>query len=264
MFLAGIAAGLLLLFSPAAAGATEAPADDQADISDVVAEDEHIDDSDGVIEEDGGEAEGTITLAHAAEEAEHAAHEAGADHAVVECVKEAIENNDTERCIESPSPILPAKNEIIWGALSFALLLVALWKFGIPAATSMMDARTDRIRNDLEGADRARADAETVLADYQRQLADSRNEATRIIEEARQQADQVRRDLIARAETEAAELRQRNAEQIAGERDRVMDEVRAQVGVLAIELAERVVGASLDREANTRLVEEYISSVGTK
>jgi F-type H+-transporting ATPase subunit b len=137
-----------------------------------------------------------------------------------------------------------------------------MWKFGIPAAKSMMDARTERIRNDLDGADRARSEAETVLADYQRQLAEARTEATRIIEEARQQADQVRRDLTARAEAEGAELRQRNADQIAGERDRVLGELRTQVGVLAIELAGKVVESNLDQETNQRLIESYISSVG--
>jgi F-type H+-transporting ATPase subunit b len=235
--LAGIAVGFILLWVPGVAGATEtAPT---------------------------GEEQPTLTKEAAAEEIEHIAHEAGLDHEVVECVHQAAANNDTERCIESPSPILPASNEILWGSLSFIVLFVALWKFGIPAAKSMMDARTERIRADLDGADRARAEAETILADYQRQLAEARTEAGRIIEEARQQADQVRRDLTARAETEAAELRQRNADQVAGERDRVLGELRTQVGVLAIELAEKVVEGNLDQETNMRLIESYINSVGT-
>ena len=61
-----------------------------------------------------------------------------------------------------------------------------------------------------------------------------------------------------------AELRQRNAEAIAGERDRVMGDIQGQVAALAIELAEKVVGSNLDREANTRLIEDYINSVGAK
>jgi F-type H+-transporting ATPase subunit b len=207
---------------------------------------------------------GTLTHKQAAEEIEHAAKAAGLDTEVVECVKNAAANNDSERCVESPSPILPATNELVWGVLSFLVLFIALWKFGVPAAKGMMDARTDRIRNDLDTAERARTEAETILADYQRQLAEARTEASRIIDEARQQADQVRRDLTARAEAEAAELRQRNADQIAGERDRVLGEIRGQVGVLAIELAEKVVESNLDRETNLRLIENYINSVGAK
>jgi F-type H+-transporting ATPase subunit b len=205
-----------------------------------------------------------ITADEAAKEAGHAAEESGADHDVVECVENAIKNNDSDRCVESPSPILPATNEIVWGSLSFLLLLAALWKFGVPAAKSMMDARTERIRTSIDDAERAKADAEGVLVQYQAQLADARAESARIIEEARVQAEQVRRDLIAKAEADATELRQRTADQASAERDRVMGELRSQVSELAIELAEKVVESSLDREANMRLIENYISSVGSR
>ena len=206
----------------------------------------------------------TLTADELAEEIHHAGEDAGLDHATVECAVEAIENNDPDSCQESPSPILPASNEIVWGGLSFILLFLALWKFGIPAAKGMMDARTERIRSSLDDAETAKTEAETVLAEYQRQLADARTESARIIEEARAQAEQVRRDLIAKAEADATELRQRTAEQAAAERDRVMGELQSQVATLAIELAEKVVESNLDRDANTRLIENYISSVGSR
>ena len=125
-----------------------------------------------------------------------------------------------------------------------------------------MQARSDKIRDSLDEAERAKTEAGAVLADYQRQLADAKGEAGRIIEEARQSADSVKSDLMARAESEAEEQRRRNAEQIAAERDRVMSELQSQVAVLAIEMAERVVESNLDRDANMRLIENYINAVG--
>jgi F-type H+-transporting ATPase subunit b len=125
-----------------------------------------------------------------------------------------------------------------------------------------MDSRADKIRTSIDDAERAKNEAETVLADYQRQLAEARAESSRIIEEARAQAETVRRDIIARAEAEAVELRQRNAEQVAAERGRVMGELQGQVATLAIELAEKVVESNLDRDTNTRLIESYIATVG--
>ena len=82
-----------------------------------------------------------------------------------------------------------------------------MWKFGVPAVKNMEKAREDRIRNDLEGAEKARTEAEAEKAQYLAQIAGAREEAGRIIEEARQSAEQVRRDLIARAEAEADEVR---------------------------------------------------------
>jgi F-type H+-transporting ATPase subunit b len=198
------------------------------------------------------------------EEIHHLEEEGEIEFNVAECAILALENNDEERCQESPSPIKPATNELIYGGLAFLVLLGVLWKFGVPAASKMMTARAEKIRGDLDAAEAAKVEAETVLAEYQRQLADAKAESARIVEEARVQADQVGKDIKARAEAEANELRQRNAEQVGAERDRVMGEMQGQVATLAIELAEKVVGSNLDREANTRLIENYIATVGTK
>jgi F-type H+-transporting ATPase subunit b len=198
------------------------------------------------------------------EEIHHLEEEGEIEFNVAECAILALENNDEERCQESPSPIMPATNELIYGGLAFLVLLGVLWKFGVPAASKMMTARAEKIRGDLDAAEAAKVEAETVLAEYQRQLADAKAESARIVEEARVQADQVGKDIKARAEAEANELRQRNAEQVGAERDRVMGEMQGQVATLAIELAEKVVGSNLDREANTRLIENYIATVGTK
>jgi len=128
-------------------------------------------------------------------------HEAGK-----QCYEKAVKGGDfvPDDCQKAPSPLLPAKNEVIWGTAAFLVLLVAMWKFGVPAVKNMEKAREDRIRNDLEGAEKARADAESEKAEYLAQIAGAREEAGRIIEEARQSAEQVRRDLIARAEADAA------------------------------------------------------------
>jgi F-type H+-transporting ATPase subunit b len=180
-----------------------------------------------------------------------------------ECIKKLEKGKDVDDCQKAPSPILPATNELIWGGISFVALLVLLSKFAFPALKKGMDDRTERIRKDLDEADGAKTEADRIREDYSRQLADAKAEAGRIIEEARQAADGVRRDLTARAEAEAQELRQRNAEQLEAERARLMGEIRAQVSTLAIELAEKVVEANLDQATNTRLIESYIQQVGS-
>jgi F-type H+-transporting ATPase subunit b len=181
-----------------------------------------------------------------------------------ECIHLLEQGQAVDACQTAPNPILPATNELLWGAFAFIVLFgLFAWK-GYPAVKGAMDARAKRISDSLDEAEKAKVDAETILSEYQRQLADARTEASRLIDEARAQAEQVRRDLIAKAEAEAAELRQRNAEQVAAERDRVLGEIRGQVAALAIELAEKVVESNLDRDTNTRLIENYINSVGAR
>ena len=100
---------------------------------------------------------------------------------------------------QAKNPILPEANEIIWGSLAFIVLLIGMWKFAFPAVTTMMNDRTERIRRNLDDAERVKGEAQSILEEYQRQLADAKSEANRIIEEARQTAESLRRDLMARA-----------------------------------------------------------------
>ena len=184
-------------------------------------------------------------------------------HVEEECIELLEDGKKVADCHEAPSPIIPETSELVWGVISFAVLAFAMMKFAYPALKKSMDARANRIRENLDDADRVKAEAETVLEEYKRQLADARNESNRIIEEARQTADQLRRDLMQRAESEVGELRQRARDDIASAQERAMADLRNTVGTLAIELAEKVVEANLDRDANMRLIERYIQSVGS-
>lgn len=164
---------------------------------------------------------------------------------------------------EPANPILPAGNELIWGALSFLVLLFLMNKYAFPAIKKAMDARADKIRQSLDEAEKANQEAQQVLEEYKRQVAEAKNEASRIIEEARQAADKIRQDLRKQAEAEAAEIKRRGQEDIAAQASRTMADVRAQVALLAFELAEKVVEQNLDRDTNQALIERFINQVGS-
>ena len=165
--------------------------------------------------------------------------------------------------VQSKNPILPSTPEIVWGLVSFVVLFVIMAKFAFPAVQKSMEARTERIRTSLDDAERVKGEAQTILEDYQRQLADARNESNRIIEEARQAADQLRRDLMARAEAEAQELRQQTQQDLEAAQKRILADLRAQVAQIAIGAAEKIIERNLDRETQTALIESYINQVGS-
>jgi F-type H+-transporting ATPase subunit b len=166
--------------------------------------------------------------------------------------------------VQSKNPILPSLPELVWGISSFLIVFLLMWKYAFPSVKKGMDARTDRIRDSLSSAEQAKNDAQTILEDYQRQLADAKNEANRIIEESRQTAEALRRDLTARAEADAAEIRTRATADIEAAKERAMEELRGQLTDLTIELAERVVKRNIDRESNARLIDDYITSIGDR
>lgn len=172
-------------------------------------------------------------------------------------------DTEAQECYEAPSLVLPATGEIIWGGLAFLVVLFVLLKFAFPALKKGLKSREDKIREDLEAAERARSEAEAEAAQYRAQLGDARGEAGRIIEEARQAADEVRKDLIARAEADAAEVRQRAQEDARLASERALADLQRRVSELSIELAERIVQRNLDRDTQLALIESYINEVGS-
>jgi F-type H+-transporting ATPase subunit b len=187
-----------------------------------------------------------------------------ADHTAEECAKLLEEGKKVDDCQEAPSPILPETNELIWGIISFTVLLGLLYKFAWPGMKAGMQARTERIRGDLDAADSAKADAQHLLDDYKAQLADAKNESARIIEEARQTADNLKRDAEQRLQTELAELRTRASADVEAAKTQAIADLRSEVATLAIGAAEVVVQKNLDRNTQVQLIENYINQVGAR
>ena len=183
--------------------------------------------------------------------------------AAKECIEKLEKGGAIDDCQKAPSPILPATNELIWGGIAFVILFVLLAKVAYPGLKQGMDNRAEKIRESIDDAEKAKTDAQGILAEYQRQLNDARTESARIIEEARQAADKLRQDLKRQAETEVAELRARSQEDIQAQVQRAMADLQGRVAELSIELAEKVVERSLDRETNMQLIENYINQVGS-
>jgi F-type H+-transporting ATPase subunit b len=156
---------------------------------------------------------------------------------------------------------LPETTEIIWGGAAFLILFVVMVKKGFPAVKGAMDARAEKIRSDLDAADQAKADALAVQADYEARLADAKSEASRLIDEARGAADQVKADLMMRHEAEMADQRERAAVEIESARAQAIADLRAEVAEIALGAAERVVQSSLDAEVQGRLIDAYIDEV---
>ena len=160
--------------------------------------------------------------------------------------------------------ILPEMSELIWGAAAFVIVSFVLTRFAFPRLRATVEEREKKIQQDLESAERTKQEAQSQLDEYKQQVAEARSEANRIIEEARQQAEQVRRDLTEKAQAEADQIVARAQEQIDAERSRTVQELQGTIADLSIELAEKVVGRSLDDSSQREMVDAYIREVSGK
>ena len=163
---------------------------------------------------------------------------------------------------EGSAILFPASYDLIWGGLSFLIVLVLFWKFVLPRMKQVMDERADLIEGGIARAEEMQAQAQADLESYRQALAEAREEAAEI----RTQAQGDRRAIVdeARAEAAAAASAVTEAAEAAIERDRaqVVGQLTAQVGTLAVDLASKVVGQSLADDARVRqTVEDFVAEL---
>jgi F-type H+-transporting ATPase subunit b len=158
--------------------------------------------------------------------------------------------------------LIPSPEETIAGIIAFSIVFFFIWKWAVPAFNTTLEARQAEIDAEVESAEKAKLEAESLLRDYREQMAGAKAEADQIVAEARTSGEAVKADIVSRAEAEADQIRARAQDEISAERERVAGDLRRQVADLSIDVAERVVGDSIDADRQRQLVDRYIDDLG--
>ena len=151
---------------------------------------------------------------------------------------------------------------IIWTLVVFGILLVTLWRLGLPVLIRSVEERERRIQKQLEDAEKANAEAQRLLEEHKKQIAAARNEAQDILAKAKSISQKEREALLAKAREEYDGLLNRARKDIDAEKEKAIQALRREAVELSIAAASRVIEANLDTEANRKLVTEFLESLG--
>lgn len=161
-----------------------------------------------------------------------------------------------------PAPLNFVPSEFILVLIVFGLLMFGVWKFVVPAFEKSFEARRDAIEGGITRAEEAQAEAARLLAQYNAQLAEARTEAAQIREGARAEAQRIIEDLRGQAQEESARIVSRGEEQLAAQRGQIVRDLRGEIGTLAVELSEKIVGQKLSDDAAIRsTVDAFLADI---
>ena len=163
---------------------------------------------------------------------------------------------------EGANPLIPHTAELIVGTIAFTILFLVLRKAVVPMFEKAYAERTEAIQGGIEKAEKAQAQAQAALEQYNQQLASARDEAARLREEARAQAANIADEIRAKAQEEASRIVATAHASIEAERQQAVTSLRNEVGTLAVELASKIVGEALDDQARqSRIVERFMADL---
>ena len=145
---------------------------------------------------------------------------------------------------------------------SFLLLIFLVKKFAWGNITSILDARAEKITNDIDEAEAARQKAEELASKREEELAGSRQEATTILETAKETAEKNKAHILSEANQEALRLKEKAQLEISQNKEEAMNSIKGDVADLTVNLASKLLSQQLDAEGQRQLIDRYLDELG--
>ena len=144
------------------------------------------------------------------------------------------------------SLITPDFGLLFWMVVIFGLVFFLLAKFGFPVITKAVQTRSDHIADSLKAADEAEARLAGMAAEQARMIEETRLEQSRILKEASESRERIIAQAKEEAAAEAAKLLEHAKVEIAAERESAIRDIRRQVAMISVEVAEKIVRKDLE------------------
>lgn len=157
--------------------------------------------------------------------------------------------------------VTPSWGLMLWTLFAFGLTLFILWKLAFPRIAEALDKRQRAIEESIDYAEKTKAEADEILAEYRQRLADARQQAEDIVARSRKAGEQAEADSLAKAREQREELLEQTKRDIDAETRRAIQDIRREVADLTILAAEKVTRKSLSADDQQKLVEEALAEL---
>ena len=140
--------------------------------------------------------------------------------------------------------------------------LVIFKKLLLNPVKKVIAERKAKADSQIADAQKLRTEAEAMKAEYEQNLQNARNEANQIVASAQKTATARSEELLGEARAQAAALKQKAEADIAQERKKAVNEVKDEIGGMAMEIASKVVEREIKEADHQDLIDEFIKNVG--
>lgn len=144
----------------------------------------------------------------------------------------------------------------------FIVLFLLLRKYALGPLVGVMEARQRKIQSDIAAAEKNRDEALKLIEEQKAELKAARQDAAKIMENARLTAEKQAEDIVSKAKEEAEQFKKNAQMDINREKEQAMSALREQVGALSVMLATKIIEKELDNNQQEKLVSDFLKEVG--
>ncbi|MBO4455815.1 MAG: F0F1 ATP synthase subunit B [Bacteroidales bacterium] len=162
------------------------------------------------------------------------------------------------------SLITPDIGLLFWMVIIFGAVFFVLAKWGFPLITRMVEKRSDYIRDSLAEAEKARLSLETLSAEQQKLIEQTRAEQSRILAEASRTREEIVTGAKEEAAAESAKILGKAREEIKAEKEAALAEIRSEVSALSVAVAEKILRKELSPDAEQLALIDRLADEASK
>jgi F-type H+-transporting ATPase subunit b len=155
----------------------------------------------------------------------------------------------------------PKVGLMFWTLIIFVFLLVVLSKFAYKPLLAAVEAREAALEKAITDARHDRDDAAKLLAEQQKQLAETRADVQKVMADGRAAAESMRTEMLEKVKAEGADMLDRVRREMQAEKEKAVAELRREAVDLAISGASKVIGRNLDSTTDRSMVAAFLSSL---
>ena len=145
--------------------------------------------------------------------------------------------------------------------LNLFIQVYLIKRFLFKPINEVLQKRQQLANQNIEEAKKAKEDAEAVKAEYESSMSNARAEAGRIIEDAKKDAGLRADEMIREAQAEASSIKAKAEADIRLERKKALNEVKDEIGSLAMDIAGKVVEKEIREDDHRALIDEFLQNV---
>ncbi|ANZ99388.1 MULTISPECIES: F0F1 ATP synthase subunit B [Carnobacterium] len=151
--------------------------------------------------------------------------------------------------------------DTIFVLLAFLLLLLVLKKFAWKPLMGIMEERERQISKNIDSAENSRIEANRLAVEGKEKMDETRNEALTILNNARENGERIKRDMLEKAKEDAERIKAEAQLDIEMEKQKAIESVKSDVSQLSMEIAAKLIGKELTSEGHAALIDEYIEGL---
>lgn len=158
----------------------------------------------------------------------------------------------------------PDTGLLIWTIVTFLCLVFILKKMAWGPLLHAIEERESKMRGDLEGAQKARNEAEKIKNDLEAQMSGLQAKSRELLAQAQKESDALRAQLKAAAEADSAKIREKTMQELSEEKERLVRDLRKEVAGLSLMAAEKLMRKSVDEGVQKTVLEGFFKDLDTQ